>query len=103
MSSFDSNGGRLMVGRDHLSLKTGGALARAGAKIHDIEASPASLVSFDDELKVESLDLDVAERKATQAGFDPKRWYEGIAYKQVYLLTPTTGQRFIYVWCIVDC
>lgn len=103
MLSFDALGGRFMVGRDRLSLKIGGAIARAGGKIHDIEASPASLVSFDDELKIESLDLAVAERKAIQAGLDPKRWYEGIVYKQVYLLTLATGQRFIYVWCVVDC
>jgi hypothetical protein len=103
MDSFTAIGGRFIIGRDRLSFQTGGAIAQAHGKAHDIPGMPACIVSFDEPLKVSELDQTVAERKATQGGFDTKRWYEGIAWKHAYLLTLSTGQRFVYVWCIVDC
>src|SRR5215469_12889495 len=102
MDSFTAIGGRFIVGRDRLSFQTGGAIARAHGTAHDIAGMPVSIVSFDCDLHVEELDLSVAEGLAIQAGLDPKRWYEGIAWKHAYLLT-LANQRFIYVWCIVDC
>lgn len=103
MHSFTAIGGRFIIGRDRISFQTGGAIARAGGKIQDIESSPASFVSFDDQIQVSELDLTVGQKLASLAGLDPKRWYEGIAWKHVYLLTLTTGHRFVYVWSIVDC
>lgn len=81
MYSFTAIGSRFIVGRDRLSFQTGGALARAGAKFNDIPDMPATLVWFDGDLRVEELDLTVADQLAIQAGLDPKRWYEGIAWK----------------------